>query len=239
MQTYSHFILTAALNGRLAPRLRAARLPPLHTGALFLGSVLPDLPLIGISIYTIAYDILTGAFARADFSAAPLGAPPPGAPPPELLDISMTMRLFDVWFYENPAVLTAHNLFHGPLPVALFLFAGWWGWRHGRRWGAVLFWLSAAAMLHALIDIPLHATDGPLLFFPELDLSLPQPDQLLGSGLLRPAMEHFRAPVRPVTTHLSLFSLPSAENLIPKQQMTFCLGSGAYLHCFRRKNPLQ
>jgi hypothetical protein len=166
MQTYSHFILTAALNGRLAPRLRAARLPPLRTGALFLGSVLPDLPLIGISIYTIAYDILTGAFARADFSAAPLGAPPPGAPPPELLDISMTMRLFDVWFYENPAVLTAHNLFHGPLPVALFLFAGWWGWRHGRRWGAVLFWLSAAAMLHALIDIPLHATDGPLLFFP-------------------------------------------------------------------------
>lgn len=127
-----------------------------------LGSVLPDLPLITISIATIGYDWLTGAFANADFSAASSGA----SPPPELIDASMTMRLFEVWFFEDPWVITAQNLFHSPLLVAIFMLFGLWAYRRGLAWGRAFFWLSVAAMLHTLVDIPLHVDDGPLLLFP-------------------------------------------------------------------------
>ena len=156
MQTYSHFILTGALNGRFGSQLRAKaeNLPPLHSGALLLGSILPDLPLITISIFAIGYDLLVGNFAN--------GAPGPEAP----LGSSVTQQLFDVWFYENPWVITAQNLFHSPLLVALFVLIGFWGYRQGKRWGGGFFWLSVACMLHTLIDIPLHVNDGPLLLYP-------------------------------------------------------------------------
>ncbi|GJM40721.1 MAG: hypothetical protein DHS20C20_10030 [Ardenticatenaceae bacterium] len=155
MQTYSHFIWTAALNGRFGQRLQIRQtLPPINAKALLLGSVLPDLPLITISIFAIGYDILAGNFAD--------GPPGPDAP----MGNSITQQLFDVWFFENPWVITAHNLFHSPLLVVIFMLIGLWGFRRGKKWGAGFFWLSAAAMLHTLIDIPLHVTDGPLLLFP-------------------------------------------------------------------------
>lgn len=155
MQTYSHFILTGALNGRFAQRLQAKeKLPPLNSKALLFGSVLPDLLLITISVVTIGYDILAGNFAN-------------GAPGPEAsVGNSLTQQLFDVWFYENPWVMTAHNLFHSPLLVTIFILVGLWAYRRGNWWGAGFFWLSVAAMLHTLVDIPLHVDDGPLLLFP-------------------------------------------------------------------------
>lgn len=155
MQTYSHLLVTGALNGRFGQRLQAKeKLPPLHTKALLLGSILPDLPLITISIITIGYDLLAGNFAGG----------PPGPDTP--LSSSVTQKLFDIWFFEDPWVITAQNLFHSPLLVALFMLIGLWAYRQGKRWGAGFFWLSAAAMLHTLIDIPLHVDDGPLLLFP-------------------------------------------------------------------------
>lgn len=163
MQTYSHLILTAAMNGRFGrlTQTAARRLPPMHTGALLLGSVLPDLLLIGLGAAAIGRDLITGVFQRPEFAAAP-GAPPS----PDLLEASMTMKLFEVWFYENPWVIAAQNLFHSPLLLALLLAAGYAAWRHGRRRGRALFWLACAALLHTLIDIPLHVDDGPLLLFP-------------------------------------------------------------------------
>lgn len=155
MQTYSHLILTGALNGRFGHRLQAKEnLPPINGKAILLGSVLPDLLLITISIGTIGYDILAGNFAD--------GAPGPEAP----IGNSLTQQLFDVWFYENPWVISAQNLFHSPLLVTIFILIGLWAYRRGKPWGAAFFWLSSAAMLHTLIDIPLHVDDGPLLLFP-------------------------------------------------------------------------
>ena len=161
MQTYSHFIVAGALKGRLG-RLWAGKLPPLHTRALLLGAVLPDLPLIGLSILAIGHDLLTGVFRDPAFAANTPGAPPP----PELIDASLTMKLFEVWFFENPWVIAAQNLFHSPLLLICFIFAGLIAHRRGRRWGATFFWLSLSMMLHTLADIPLHVTDGPLLLFP-------------------------------------------------------------------------
>ncbi|MCB8950397.1 MAG: metal-dependent hydrolase [Ardenticatenales bacterium] len=164
MQTYSHLIVTGALQrplDRLA-RHRPHLLPPLRTRALLLGSVLPDLPLIALSLVALLRDLFTGIFSRVDFSAIPPGTPPP----PELLDASMTMRLFDVWFFQDPWVITAYNAFHSPLLVIIYIAVGYAAWRLDRRWGGWFFWLSCAAMLHTLADIPLHVTDGPLPLFP-------------------------------------------------------------------------
>ena len=164
MQTYSHLILTAVLSSpvdRLA-RQNAQRLPLFRPGALLLGSVLPDLPLIFLSIFAILRDATSGVLSRADFAAAPVGAPPPA----ELIEASMTVKLFEVWFFENPWVITAQNLFHSPLLVIIFIILGYAAWRRGRRWSGWFFWLFCAALLHTLIDIPLHVTDGPLLLFP-------------------------------------------------------------------------
>ena len=129
MQTYSHLIVTAAINSRLVrkTRLHLTQIPPLKSGALLLGSVLPSLPLTLISVVVMACDLLAGVFARNDFPSSHPGAPAPA----ELLDASLTARLFEVWFYENPWVIAAHSLFHSPLLVSCFILIGWLAWRRG------------------------------------------------------------------------------------------------------------
>lgn len=164
MQTYSHFILTAALRKPIGGQAAAHpnRWPKLRTGAILLGSIIPDMPLTLVAIITIIRDMWTGAFAQIDFEALEPGLPTPS----EWLDISMTMRLFDLWFFENPWMITFHNLFHSPLLVAIYIGVAYWLWTRGTKGAGWFFWLSCAAMLHTLIDIPLHTTDGPLLLFP-------------------------------------------------------------------------
>lgn len=164
MQTYSHVILTAALIKPVAAQTakRPGRWPKVRPGAALLGSFLPDLPLILLSFVTIGRDLTTGAFGQIDFATLEPGAPTPA----EWLEVSMTMRLFDVWFFENPWVITLHNLFHSPLLVAFYIALAYWLWRRKVKGSDWFFWLACAAMLHTLLDIPLHTTDGPLLLFP-------------------------------------------------------------------------
>ncbi len=164
MQTYSHAILTAALNRPLKKwrKRNPDRVPPVHTGALMLGSVLPDLLLIAISAVAIGVDFVRGVFRDPLFADLTPGTPTP----PELLDLSMTMRLFDVWFFESPWVISAQNIFHSPIILSIMIFAGYQLWRRDHKRGAALFWMACAAMLHSLIDIPLHTNDGPLLLYP-------------------------------------------------------------------------
>jgi hypothetical protein len=126
--------------------------PPIRSGWLLLGSVLPDLPLIALAIGAIARDQLAGnVFDPANTAA---------------MQQSYTGHLFDVMFFHDPRVITVHHLFHAPLLVALYVAVGYMQWRQGRRWGSALFWLGCACALHTAIDIPLHYNDGPLLFFP-------------------------------------------------------------------------
>jgi hypothetical protein len=164
MQTYSHAILTAALNRPLKKwrERNAGRVPPVHTNALLLGSVLPDLLLITISGVAIATDFARGVFRDPRFAELPAGTPTP----PELLELSMTMRLFDVWFFESPWIISAQNIFHSPIILVTLIVVGYQLWRRGCKRGAALFWLACAAMVHSLIDIPLHTNDGPLLLYP-------------------------------------------------------------------------
>lgn len=164
MNTPSHLLVTAALGKPMAAltRRHPDRWPLLSRWALLLGSILPDLPLIAISVWAMGSDWVNGVFQNEAFAAAAPGTPPT----PELLALSKTMTLFRVWFYENPWVITAQNLFHSPLLIVLYLVIGYVMWRRGREWGQWFFWLAIGCLLHTLADIPLHVDDGPLLLFP-------------------------------------------------------------------------
>lgn len=157
MQTYSHYILTAVLNRQLKQRQSApgdstgpVRLPPLKTFPLMLGSIAPDLPLIGLTIIFLLSDLLAGRLG-------------PGSDGSTQRNVAY---LFEVMFFHDPWIKAAHNLFHAPILTVAYLGLGYWLWRRGFSWGPGLFWFGLACTLHTAIDIPLHYDDGPLLFFP-------------------------------------------------------------------------
>ncbi len=150
MQTYSHFLLTAALHQPLM-RHKSKRLPPLRARALMLGSIMPDIPLTLMAIGCGIYDLLLGV----DYTAG------------EVIFIQGTLnKLFGDWFFTNPLVIVPHNLFQSPILITAYILLGYWLWKRKQAFGSWLFWFAGACMLHALTDIPLHNDDGPLLLFP-------------------------------------------------------------------------
>jgi len=167
MQTYTHFVMTAVLNrvaktheARLATQEAQAaaaqsNLPPVNSFWFMVGSVMPDVPLILITIVCISLDLLSGNRMEPGNEAAELQ--------------SYTGYLFRYAFFHEPWVKLAHNLFHAPLLILLYIGIGYRLWRQGERRaaaGAALFWFGLACGLHTIIDIPLHYDDGPLIFFP-------------------------------------------------------------------------
>lgn len=154
MQTYSHFLLTAVLNRPLKKKAtESEKVPPVRTGALMLGSIMPDLPLIGLTIGCIVLDLVSGIRFNPENEAA-------------FFAESYVGRLFRDWFFNDPWVIALHNLFHSPLLCIAYMLIAYWAWRRGKKWAPWFFWLAAASLLHTLIDIPLHYDDGPLLLFP-------------------------------------------------------------------------
>ena len=140
MQTYSHFLMTAAL-GRHLKRRKVS----VHTGAFLLGSVLPDIP----------FALLTLVYESYYLWIAPLA-------PGQTWRSIMEYLHFDV-FYRDPIWIVGHNFFHAPLVLLSCGLAGFW---LRRRWGNALLWFAGGAGLHSLIDVLTHHSDGPLIFFP-------------------------------------------------------------------------
>jgi hypothetical protein len=140
MQTYSHLLITAALRRGLKQRATAVA-----GKAFLLGAVLPDAPLV---LLTIGY-----AVYRQWFN-------------PALLDEHIFGSTYDALYFENVWWLGLHNLLHAPLMGLLLAGAGYLALRRGRGWGRALLWFAAGCLLHGVIDIFTHVDDGPLLFFP-------------------------------------------------------------------------
>ncbi len=140
MQTQSHALIAAAL---IIP-LRYRRVN-VHATALVIGAVLPDIPLVLLSLGGVAYYRWF----------APLPATTP-----------MMEHLYTTLFFHDPVWIASHNLFHSLLMNTLFMSIGLWGMRREKRWGATLFWLSLSMLVHAGIDIVTHRSDGPLIWFP-------------------------------------------------------------------------
>lgn len=139
MQTYSHALVNAAAGERLLDD-RGPRY-----GALVLGGLLPDVPLLLLSALYVVYQ------------ASPLA----GTGGTGLLAGS-----YDALYFGHPVWITSHNLLHAPLSLAVLAGAGGWALRRGHAWGELLLWLLAGAALHSAIDILTHHGDGPLLLFP-------------------------------------------------------------------------
>jgi hypothetical protein len=138
MQTYSHWLLTAALQRHLKTRSE-----PNRARALLAGSVVPDLPL---ALLTLGY-LLDRRYLR-----------------PHLPDKERCSPTFNHLYFHNRWWIAAHNSLHAPLPVALLLLGGYLWRRTG--WGRRLFWFALGCGLHTAVDIPTHVDDGPVLFFP-------------------------------------------------------------------------
>jgi hypothetical protein len=142
MQTYSHFLMTAALT-KLDQKV--TWVPPMQSAFFLFGSVLPDIPLvlltIGYGLYRLWFD--------------PMGA-----------GEFIFDNTYDTLYFTNPVWVTGHSLFHSPILIMLYLAVSYWGWRRGYGWGAALFWLALACGIHSFVDIITHVDDGPLLLFP-------------------------------------------------------------------------
>ena len=142
MQTYSHFLMTAALSRPLKQRKISV-----HTGAFLLGSVLPDIPFTLLTLFYESYYLWIAPIA-----------------PDQTWRSVMEYLHFDL-FYRDLVWTVGHNFFHAPL---VLLVCGLAGWGLRRRWrpGNALLWFAGGAGLHTLLDIVTHHSDGPLIFFP-------------------------------------------------------------------------
>ncbi len=141
MITPTH-VVTHAVLARFSGRLRNGFLAtPAARRAFVIAGAAPDIPLYLLSAGALAYYPLFRG-----------------------LSVSETFGLaFDDLFYNSPLWIIGHNTLHSPVVVgALFLLAG-------RGFLARFGWLKAFAagcVLHIAMDIPVHHSDGPLVFFP-------------------------------------------------------------------------
>ena len=138
MRTPSHLIITAALRRGPLAKVKIA------TPAFLVGAVAPDLPLYLLSVGRALYLYLT--------QGRPI--------------TSVHSFMFNDLYFSDPLWIIAHNTLHAPL-VLLAVLALTWRYRAaGTGSGFALFWFFAACLFHTALDIPTHATDGPLLLFP-------------------------------------------------------------------------
>jgi hypothetical protein len=142
MQTQSHFLMTAAA---LTPLRRRNWLDATVVAALLVGAVLPDLAFF---VLTVGGELYYRWLA-----------PPPTPSIMEYLHFTL--------FYTDPLWIVAHNFFHSLLINSALLLIGWWGWRrHASRVAKFVFWAAVAMLVHVVIDIFTHRSDGPLIWFP-------------------------------------------------------------------------
>lgn len=140
MQTPSHFLITAVLGPKLSQRHI-----PVSMGALLLGSVLPDVPFIVLT--------LSGEIYYRWFVVLPTSG-------------SIMEYLHFTLFYTDPVWIISHNFFHSLVINTLLIILGYYSFRKRKRWGLFVFWLAVSMAFHTFIDIFTHHTDGPLFFFP-------------------------------------------------------------------------
>lgn len=139
MWTPTHALITAFLAYRLRRRWS------IEMGPALAGAVMPDVPLVVLTLGYAALRRLTGVAGAGE------GLYAPG---------------FDNLFFRDPVWVTLHNGLHAPLVLAALGLFGWVASHRGRRWGRSLGWFVAACGLHTVMDALTHTHDGPLLLFP-------------------------------------------------------------------------
>ena len=128
--------MTAALNTAVPDERR-------HTIAFLIGSVLPDIP---FTLLTLIYSAIYPLY----------GTIPDGVSTMEYLHFEL--------FFTDPIWIISHNFFHSLIIGSGLLSLGYV--KRDTRWGFALLWLAIGVLLHTVIDIFTHHSDGPLFLFP-------------------------------------------------------------------------
>ncbi len=136
MRTPSHLIMTTVINYSIPQSQR-------KTVAFLLGSILPDIP---FAILTVVYSLYFTIW----------GSTPNDASLMEYLH-------FDL-FFRDPIWIISHNIFHSLVVGFMMLLVAYI--KRDTLWGKRLMWLTFGILLHTIIDIFTHHTDGPLFLFP-------------------------------------------------------------------------
>lgn len=137
MNTPSHLIVNAAL-------VKAANRKAIPQSALLWGAVMPDIPLIVLSV---------GFFVFHRWLAAPL---PPG----------FMSQAYDNLYFNNPWWIALHNSLHSPLALLVYLALLWRMRNRPHTRGHWWLWFFIGCLTHSIIDILTHVNDGPILFWP-------------------------------------------------------------------------
>lgn len=140
MQTQSHFLGA----GFIGKQLQQRGIPVRHK-AWLLGSVIPDIPLAILTVLGTLYYRWFNTSVPAD---------------------EIHERLHFQLFFTNPWWIAGHNFFHSLLIGVLLLAVGWWTWRNQKSWGMTLVWFALGMLIHTMIDIFTHHSDGPVFLFP-------------------------------------------------------------------------
>lgn len=123
-------------------QVRTNRGQEVHGWGAVLGSILPDMPLILLTVGYILY-------RRSN-----------------PIDEHIFGPTYDNLYFTHPVWVIGHSLFHAPLMITAVGLLGYWGKTTGRWWGLFLFWFALGCGLHSIVDILTHHDDGPLLLFP-------------------------------------------------------------------------
>ena len=137
MQTYSHYLLTAALHKVTKPKA------PEAASGLLSGSVAPDVP---FALLSLGY-VIDRRFIRT-----------------HLPDKTRCSPTYNELFFNNPWWIATYNSLHAPLPLFGLALLGYF-WRR-QRLGRWLLWFVLGCSLHTAVDVVTHADDGPVLLFP-------------------------------------------------------------------------
>jgi len=141
MITSTHVVTNALIARRRTPTPNTStRLPEIgeRPGWFTIGGFAPD---VGLILLTVGAGIYF----------------------PQVRDMSRSEAMeyaFGTLFYEDPMWLVIQNTLHSPVVVGGLAVLG----RLSNRPRLTAFALGC--LLHALIDIPVHHDDGPLVFFP-------------------------------------------------------------------------
>lgn len=136
MRTPSHLIMTTVINYSIPKDQR-------HTIAFLLGSILPDIPFVILTVVYSLYFTILGSTPN---------------------DASLMEYLHCDLFFHDPIWIIPHNIFHSLVVGFMMLLVAYI--KRDTLWGKRLMWLTFGILLHTIIDIFTHHSDGPLFLFP-------------------------------------------------------------------------
>jgi membrane-bound metal-dependent hydrolase YbcI (DUF457 family) len=134
----THLVINAAIDKKYGRQAGLAK------SAFLWGSVLPDLPLLLLSIGFLVY---------SRYIAVPAAS-------------GLMHQAYDDLYFHNPLWIAGHNFLHSPTALVIYTLL-LWRFR-GQPNSRGHWWLGfvLGCLVHSLIDIFTHYDDGPLLFWP-------------------------------------------------------------------------